>query len=288
MAKIAFLGLGAMGSRMVAHLLHDDDQVTVWNRTLSVAESFISQGATVAKTPREAVDGADFVFSMVRDDDASHQVWLDEKDGALHAMKNGAVAIESSTLTPSWTIELSQHAAKSGVFFIEAPVSGTTPQAQSGDLIYLIGGELDLLNHVKPLLEKMGSGIHHVGAVGNGAFAKLVTNSLLGIQVTALAELIGILKTNDCDVTKILDAVSATPVWSTIAQRAYMSMSTGNFAPQFPVELIEKDFRYTIEQARSEEDVPTISGAHSLFDSALAAGFGKLNMSAVAKFLDDK
>jgi len=139
MSKVAFLDLGAMGSRMAANLLKAGHTVTVWNRSPAAAEALVASGARKASSPKEAAKGADFVFAIVRDDDASQNVWLDSANGALAGMHPGAVAIESSTLTPEWIRELSEHFRAKGISLLDAPVSGSRPQAESAQLVYLIG-----------------------------------------------------------------------------------------------------------------------------------------------------
>lgn len=283
MTNIAVLGLGAMGSRMATNLIKAGHNVTVWNRSPAAAQPLVTLGAHQASTPKEAALGADFVMAMVRDDQASRQVWLDPNCGALAGMRAGAVAIESSTLTPNWIRKLGNRTSEQSVALLEAPVSGSTPQAESAQLVYLIGGEADILDRAKPLLEAMGSSIHHVGALGSGALAKLCTNTLLGIQVTVLAELIGMLEHSGADIAKVLDAVSATPVWSVVAGRISGSMQAGKFAPQFPIELIEKNFGYTLQAAGSDQQAPTIAAARGVFRAGLDQNLGQENMTAVVK-----
>ncbi len=287
MSKIAVLGLGAMGSRMAANLIKAGHSVTVWNRSPAAAEGLVAAGARLATTPKEAAIGADFVMAMVRDDQASRQVWLDANAGALAGMAAGAIAIESSTLTAEWIRELGAHAAERSLGLIEAPVSGTTPQAEAGQLVHLIGGEGDTLARAEPVLKAMGSSIQHVGPLGAGALTKLTTNTLLGIQVTVLGELIGMLRHSGADVARVLEAVAATPVWSIVASRITGSMLSGNFAPQFPIELIEKDFGYTLQAAGSDVAAPTIAAARGVFRSAIERGLGKDNMTGVVKLFTE-
>ncbi|MDP9524313.1 NAD-binding protein [Pseudomonas putida] len=120
----------------------------------------------------------------------------------------------------------------------------------------------------------MGSAIQHVGPLGSGALAKLTTNTLLGMQVAVLGELVGMLQHSGADVARVLDAVATTPVWSTVAGRIAGSMLAGNFAPQFPIELIEKDFGYTVQAAGSDIVAPTIAAARSVFCAAIKRGLG--------------
>jgi len=162
MSKISVLGLGAMGARMAAHLIKAGHDVTVWNRTADAAKPLVAAGATQAQTPKEAAAGAAFVVAMVRDDDASRRVWLDPDNGALAGMSAGAVAIESSTLTPGWIRELGHAIAERGVALLEAPVSGSRVQADAGQLVYFVGGDDTTLARAEPVLKAMGSAVHHV------------------------------------------------------------------------------------------------------------------------------
>lgn len=283
MAKISVLGLGAMGSRMAANLMKSGHQVTVWNRSPQAVQALVDAGAQSAQTPKDAASGADFVISMVRDNDASRQVWLDPDTGALEGMSTGTIAIESSTLTAEWVRELGTHMTEHTISLLEAPVVGSTPQAEAAQLTYLVGGDADILTRSEAVLKTMGSAIHHLGPLGSAALAKLATNTLLGIQVTVLAELIGMLKRSDADVARVLEVVATTPAWSMVAGRVSALMLAGNFAPQFPIDLIEKDFGYTLQAVGSDSAAPTIAAARGVFRAAIERGFGKDNMTGVVK-----
>ncbi|RFU49140.1 NAD(P)-dependent oxidoreductase [Paraburkholderia sp. DHOC27] len=283
MAKISMLGLGAMGSRMAANLIKAGHQVTVWNRSPQAVQALVDAGARSAPTPKEAAADADFVIAMVRDNDASRHVWLDPDTGALAGMSADTIAVDSSTLTAEWIRELGQHMAKRSISLLEAPVAGSTPQAEAAQLTYLVGGDADTFGRTEAVLKTMGSAIHHVGPLGSGALAKLATNTLLGTQVTVLAELIGMLKRSNADVARVLEVVATTPVWSAAAGRLTALMLSENFAPQFPVELIEKDFGYTVQTASSESSAPTIAAARSVFRTAMERGYSQENMTAVVK-----
>lgn len=288
MSHIAVLGLGAMGSRMAANLLAAGHQVTVWNRTSAAAEALVSQGAVQAFTPKQAAEGADFVIAMLRDDVASRQVWLDADTGAILSMRPGAIAIESSTLSPDWVKELGMRLEVKDISLLEAPVSGSRPQAEAGQLVYLVGGDEQVLERSRSLLETLGSALHHVGGLGNGALVKLTTNALLGIQVAALAEIIGLLKHNDVDPAHALKAMSATSVWSPVATVMSNSMLSGNFAPMFPVELIEKDFGYALQAAGSLSSAPTTTAVRDVFRLAMAQGLGQENMTSIVKLFSQE
>lgn len=286
MTSVAFLGLGAMGSRMAANVLRAGYPLTVWNRTAASAEQLVGLGARQAGTPKEASQGADFVIAMVRDDEASRDVWLHPETGALAGLSVSAVGIESSTLTPAWVRELGTHFARQGSGFLEAPVSGSRPAAEGGHLVYLLGGDEAVAAKAEPVLKTMSSTINLVGPLGAGALTKLATNAMLGIQVAAYAEIIGWLRANGADPARSLKAVSTTPVWAPVANYLTSSMLSGNFVPQFPVELIDKDFRYALQVAESPETVPTIAAAHGVFENGIARGLGALNMTSVVTLYD--
>lgn len=281
MKNIAFLGLGAMGSRMANRLLGAGLAVTVWNRSAAACDALVAAGAKRADTPRQAAANADCVIAMVRDDDASRAVWCDDATGAFGGMREGAIAIDSSTLSPDWTRELAAAARAQGIAFLEAPVSGSRPQAEAGQLVYFIGGETAHIARAAEVLRAMGSALHHVGDMGAGALTKLATNSLLGVHVTALAEIIGMLGKQGADASAILNAISGTSVWAPVDHYLSGSMLAGEFRPQFPIGLIAKDFGYALAQAGTL--APTLSAARSVFDDAIEKGLSVANMTAVVR-----
>jgi 3-hydroxyisobutyrate dehydrogenase len=265
---------------MASNLLKAGHSVTVWNRTPEAAAALVATGAKQAASPREAATDADFVIAMVRDNEASGEVWLSD-NGALAGMKKGAIAIESSTLTPSWIRKLGNAIALCGVAFLEAPVAGSRPQAEAAKLVYFIGGDQADLKEAEPVLKTMGESIHFVGPLGSAALVKLATNALMGVQLTTIAELIGMLRSAGVDVAGAIKAISGTAAWSPAANNLSGSMLAGTFEPQFPVELIEKDFGYVIEAAGSPAAVPTIAAARGVFQRANENGLGNRNMTSV-------
>jgi 3-hydroxyisobutyrate dehydrogenase len=271
--KIAFLGLGAMGSRMAMNLLKAGYDLTVWNRTLAVADVLVAAGAQRAVTPAAAAVDADVVISMVRDDEASESVWLHTKTGALHNMKAGAIGIESSTLSFDWIKKLGKAFASKHLSLLEAPVSGSRPQALAGQLIYIVGGDEQIAKKLGPLLSSMGSAIHYTGPLGSAALVKLCTNTLLGVQVTVVAELIGMLKRNGVDPARAFDVITNTAVCSPFAAGAAMGMLKGDFSPQFTTELVAKDFHYSTKVAVDYALAPTILAANQVFKRLLPEGW---------------
>ena len=284
MAEIAFLGLGAMGARMAENLLKAGHSVKVWNRSPDRAAPLRKKGASVAETPRAAAAGAEIVISMLRDDAASESVWCDPGTGALAGMGKGAFAVESSTVSLHWERELARRAAGHGAAFADAPVSGTRPQAEEGSLVYLVGASPETFGLLKPVLQSMGSTVHHCGDVGAGIALKLAINLLLGIQGVAMAEALGLIERAGVEIGKAVEIIGTTPVCSPAAKIAARLMVKGDFSPLFPVDLMEKDLA-NIAAAAEELSVeaPLSAAARRRYREAMDAGLSQDNYPAVFK-----
>ena len=270
--NITFLGQGAMGSRMADRLAAAGHAVRRWNRT----------GAT--ESPSTAVKDADFVFAMLRDDAAAHSVWLDSETGALRGMRSGALAVDFSTLSPRGFAALHEAAINAGIAMLDAPVLGSRPQAELGQLIHLVGGTDADFATIQPILATMSAAQHHVGPAGTGAALKLVANALFGVQVALVAELFGKMRSLGLAPAAAFDLLGQTPVLSPAAKGAGSLMLAGRNDPLFPVELVAKDFGYVLgEQAAT---MPVTLAAAQLFDRALARGLGDANLTAVARLYD--
>lgn len=283
--RVAVLGLGAMGSRMAASLLRAGHSVVVWNRTVERTKLLIEQNATVAASPYEAAKGADVVLAMVRDNEASRRVWLSPDDGALAAMSSEAIGIESSTLTPTWVRELSAAFGARGIPFLDAPVVGTRAQAEAVTLIHLVGGDAEIMTRAQPILSAIGNVAHHVGAAGSGTAIKLLVNALLSIQVATIGELLGVAERLGIDRKRSGEVIVEMPSCSASAKGVTMAMLARNFAPAFPVELVEKDLSYLASEVRVDA-LPISAAARGVFERALSAGLASENMTAVAKLYD--
>ncbi len=284
MARITVFGMGAMGSRMAITLLKAGHEVTVWNRSKDKTAPLVEAGAKAADTPRAAVKEAEFAICMVRDDNASQHVWLDTQIGALANLPEGAVAIESSTVTVAWARKLAEHCSTKGIAFLDAPVVGSRLQAEASQLIYFVGGDTEIVAKAEPILKTMGGAVHHAGSAGSGAAVKLAVNELFGVQVATMGELLGLMRHCGIDETKVIELVSSTPVCSPAAKAAVSAMQARNFAPMFPVELVEKDFSYVIEVAKEHgAQVPMAEAARRVFAEAISLGYGSDNITGVSQ-----
>ncbi|MEO1296033.1 MAG: NAD(P)-dependent oxidoreductase [Cyanobacteria bacterium J06636_16] len=287
MKRIAVLGTGAMGSRVARNLLKANYPVIVYNRTVARAQFLLALGATYAATPREAAEQADVVISMVTQDEASRAVWLAPGVGAVAGLDKNTIAIESSTLTVDWTKELGAAITTRGAAFLDAPVVGSRPQAEASKLIYLVGGKPEALIQVEACLQASGT-VYPVGAVGEGMTMKLAVNALFGIQVAALAEILGMLNGQGIALDKALSCLNELPIMSPAARGAAGLMMQNNHSPLFPIELVTKDFRYAVQTVpRGEVVMPATAAIREVYQTAIAQGYGSDNMTAVMRlFLD--
>ena len=272
-----------MGAGMAANWLAKGFELSVWNRTPAKAEALAAKGASVAATPREAAAGADFIFAMVADDAVSRAVWLGA-DGALAGAKSGAIAVESSTLTPDWVRELGRHAHANRCGFLDAPVGGSRQAAASGELRFFVGGETQTYEAARPALAAVGSKMDLLGPLGAGATWKLINNQLAATQIAALAEALAVAKKAGFKNEQISDLILGGAPASPIVKLKLPRMLDQDFEPaDFAVHLMLKDARYATALAEAlGAHADMISGAAKAFARAEAKGLGAKDIAAVA------
>ena len=281
--RVAFLGLGIMGSGMARRLLSAGARLTVFNRSAERAEPLAASGARVADSPRAAVADADIVFSMVADDAASRAMWEGD-EGALAGVRPGAVLVESSTVTVGRIGELTEAASRVGCELVDAPVTGSKAQAAAGDLVFLVGASDETLARIRPTLNAMGKTIVQLGPVGSGALVKLINNFLCGVQAASLAEAIAVIEHSSLDRDRAIGAIvngsPGSPVMKTLAAR----IMAEDFSPNFYLHLLAKDLGYAIAEGESR-GVPMATAATALriLHSSIARGDGDKDMAAVVE-----
>lgn len=274
--RIAWLGLGAMGSRMASRLLPHYD-LTVYNRTPERAAPLIDAGATLAPSPRAAVEGADLVASIVTDDEAARELWLDSQVGAAQGLAPDTIVLESSTVTPRFVAELGATVSSRGATLLDAPVAGSTPQAEAGALAYLVGGPKPQVERAREVMEKVGQVVVHAGPAGRGATLKLIVNALFAGQVALMAELLRAGTQSGFETAALVDMLSKMPVTSPAAAGAGQLIAAGDHASRFPVRLVAKDLRY----AQALGSLPITQAVAQRYDDAIARGLQDQNLTVV-------
>jgi 3-hydroxyisobutyrate dehydrogenase len=280
--RVAILGLGLMGAGMAGRVLTAGFPLAVYNRNPEKTAPFAKAGAFVARTPRDAAARADIIISMLADDNASRAVWLDKDTGALAAAAPGTWLVESSTASVQWIHELAVAAKHRQCELLDAPVTGSKPQAAAGELLFLVGGSAEALAAVRPVLVVMSRDVLHLGPLGSGATLKLVNNFLCGVQAASLAEAMALLNASGLDKEKSIAVLTAGAPGSPLLKILTTRAAANDFTPNFVLRLMAKDLTYAREEgARHGIAMNTATPAITDFEKAIAAGYGDKDFSAV-------
>jgi 3-hydroxyisobutyrate dehydrogenase-like beta-hydroxyacid dehydrogenase len=285
--RVAFLGMGIMGSRMAANVARGGFELTVWNRTRERAERAAeATGARLAGTPAEAAAGADAVITMVVDSPEVEAVLFGE-NGAAAALEPGALAIDMSTIAPKAVAAIGERLGEHGVGFIDAPVSGSSPKAEDGTLTIMVGASQEDYERALPLFESMGELIVHCGPRGHGQMVKLLNNTLAATNAAALAEAITVARKADLDLDALVRVVAASSGNSTMLQLKARPMIEHDFEPLFKLDHMLKDVRHTLNAGHElGARMPVAEAAKSLYDAASGAGKGNEDFAAVIEALE--
>jgi 3-hydroxyisobutyrate dehydrogenase len=272
MARVAFIGLGKMGLGMAGRLLVAGHQLNVYNRTPEKAAPLLGAAVRLCASPGEACEDAEAVVSMVADDVASRAVWLGE-DGVLAAVapRRGVFAIECSTLSHEWVMELSAAAGSRGLRYIDAPVTGLPDTAAAGELTLLVGAEPQDLADARSILHAFAQRVIHFGAVGTGTAYKLIINMLGAVQIASAAESMALAERAGLDLQVVAEAIAIGQAASPQVVRNTRRMVAG--APSlnitFTPRLRLKDVDYALRLARG-------LGLGTPFGALAARAFGQL------------
>lgn len=281
MSKVAFIGLGAMGSRMAMNLHAAGHTLKVYNRDKAKAKPFSEKGIEVCDSPAAAVKGAEFVCSIVSDDSATRAVMLGDK-GVVEAAAPGTIILDSSTNTPAMAREVSFAARARGVFYLDAPVSGSLPQAQGKELVFIVGGDKAAFDKAQPIMSAMGRMVRRIGDSGAGATLKLLNNMMTATFIATLAEAAQVAEAANLDRDAVIEVLGEGAVGSRSLKTKLPKIFKRDFSPQFHLELMEKDMRYFLALAQEvDRPAPIASLARSQYQAAKRAQLGKLDSCAV-------
>jgi 3-hydroxyisobutyrate dehydrogenase len=272
-----------MGSGMARRLLAAGFPLAVYNRDRKKAEPFAAEGARVAVSPRDAATDAQFVVSMVADDNASQAMWLGS-DGALQGAKRGTQLIDCSTVTVGWIRKLAKAAEAQGCELLDAPVTGSKTHSAAGELNFLVGGSPAALDNALPLFSAMGKTMTHLGPTGSGALVKLINNFVCGVQATALAEATALIEQSGLDRDRALDVLLNGAPGSPLVKLLSGRMKARDYTPNFLLKLMVKDLNYAIAEGE-QHGLPLSTAATALkaFKQAESAGNGDKDFSVVVE-----
>jgi 3-hydroxyisobutyrate dehydrogenase-like beta-hydroxyacid dehydrogenase len=284
MTATAFLGLGRMGAPMAARIAGAGHPLTVYNRT--PRPELVPEGAAAAPTPREAVAEAEVIITMVADGRALQAV-LDGPDGVLAGAHSGAVLVDMSTIGPTAATEAAMRCASAGLDFLDGPVSGSVPAAQSGTLLAMVGGSDAALQRARPVLEAMTSRQLHLGPVGAGATMKLALNLMLAVTNETIAETL--VMTERAGIGRelayeVLASGALASPYVGYKRDAFADPASAQVA--FSVALMDKDVRLALAMAqRLGARAPAGHAAGCMLARALDDGLGDADVSSVLRTL---
>lgn len=281
MSTVAFIGLGAMGSRMALNLHAAGHSLRVFNRDKAKTGAFADKGITVCDSPAAAARGAQFVCSIVSDDVATREVMLGAS-GVIGAAAPGTIVLDSSTNTPAMAREVAGAAAAKGIVYLDAPVSGSLVQAQGRELVILVGGDQAAFDKAQPVLAAMGRMVRRIGETGAGATLKLINNMLSASLITAVAEAAQMAEAAHLDLDATIEVLGEGAAGSRVLKTKLPKMLKRDFSTQFQLELMDKDLRYFLALAQElDRPAPLASLVRSQFQAARRAQLGKLDSCAV-------
>jgi 3-hydroxyisobutyrate dehydrogenase-like beta-hydroxyacid dehydrogenase len=286
--KISYLGLGTMGSGMASNLLKAGYQLTVWNRSAEKCEPFARKGARVAKTPADAVRGADLVMYSFSDDDAVEKVVFG-KDGILSAITAGQIAVDMSTVLPATSLRENEAYAKRGVDFLDAPVFGSKNESAKAKLWVLVAGKKEVFEKVKPVLEKLGQTVQYLGKNGNATAMKLVGNLIVALELEALSEGLLLARKAGLDLKTVMEVVKVADFRSPLLVSNGENILKRDFSTYFALQLMLKDANLIQQFGESlSSPIPALRVVKENLEDAVELGFGQENASALIKALEKK
>jgi 3-hydroxyisobutyrate dehydrogenase-like beta-hydroxyacid dehydrogenase len=281
MAAVGFVGLGVMGGRIALRLLRAGHTVTGYNRTRAKAAWLEAEGLRLAGSPRAVAEASEVTFSMVTGT-AALQAVTEGPDGVLAGLGPGKVYVDMSTVSPSASRALAGRVAERGAAMLDAPVSGSVVTLEEGRLSIMVGGDREVVDRVRPVLQDIGPTVTHVGPAGQAVLMKIATNLSLAVQMVAfsegvlLAEKAGIPRETAVEV--LLHSVIASPM---VRYRGPFVLKQPEEA-WFDVDMMQKDLLLALEAGR-ELDValPTTAVSNQLMTAARAMGLRERDFATV-------
>jgi 3-hydroxyisobutyrate dehydrogenase-like beta-hydroxyacid dehydrogenase len=284
--RVGFLGIGAMGSRLAARLLDAGYPLTVYNRTRARTQPLAQQGAQIAATPEELAARSSIILSCLADDAAVEAVLLGP-GGAVAGARPGTTFIEMSTILPTTSRAVAIAAGARGLTALDAAISGSTPAAEAGTLVLLVGGEQEVYDRCRPILSALGQHVYYMGPSGMGTTMKLVVNAMLGVGIQALAEALALGEKAGLEKGRLLDVLAQTAVISPRQKVALENVRREEYPVTFALQLMHKDFGLILREAESlQVPMPVTAAAEQLSTIELAGGKAG-DITATIRWMED-
>jgi 3-hydroxyisobutyrate dehydrogenase-like beta-hydroxyacid dehydrogenase len=284
---VGFIGLGIMGSRMAASLRSAGFEVTVHNRTRERAEAWVAEhGGRVAATPREAAEGAEAVITMVVDGAQVESMLLGE-DGAAAGAAEGTLFVDMSTIGPAAARHIGAELQSRGHRFVDAPVTGSAPAAETGTLTIMAGGADADLDAAMPLLQAMGEVIVRAGDLGQGQAVKVLSNAVSAVNCATLAQAFVVGRQEGLDLDALVRVMQGGSAASKMLDLKARPMLEHDFTPLFKLEHMLKDVRLCLEEAgNAGAGFPFAGLAGELYSAGMGRGLADQDFAAVLEVVE--
>src|SRR5450631_1012902 len=280
--RVAFLGLGIMGQSMANNLVKAGHEVTVWNRSTGKQV----EGARAAATPAEAAQRAEVVWMAVSDTPAVESV-LFGPDGVEPSLTEGMIVVDSSTISPSATCKFAERVARKGAHYVDSPMTGSKVAAENGTLLFMVGGEEQTIERLKPLYAAMGKKIFRMGEVGKGQSTKLVMNLQIALIYEGFAEALTLAAKLGVDAEQLIPLVNASMVKSGVVEYKAPFVLGRDFSANFPLRLMRKDIRLALDAAKEVRvKLPALETVEEVYDLAIEDGHADLDYAATLLLLE--
>ena len=282
--KIAFIGLGIMGKPMAKNLLKAGHQLRVYDRKKETMDEMAAAGAILCESSVETVEGVDLVMTMLPNSPHVKSVML-EDDKLAERMPKTATFIDMSSINPVASREIAEGLAKYGIDMLDAPVSGGQPKAIDGTLAFMVGGKEEVFNKFKPVLEAMGSSVVLCGDVGAGNVTKLCNQTIVAVNIAALAEAMQMGQMCGVEPEKIFQAIKGGLAGSTVMNAKAPMMMDQNFQPGFRIDLHIKDLTNVVDAAKVvDAPIPLTQTVLEMMKILHHDGDGACDHSALLKY----
>ena len=283
MTRIGFIGLGTMGAPMARNVMAAGYDLCFYARRSDVVREFAGAGATSCSSPAEVAGLTDIVITIVTADQQVEDVVLG-KDGIVEGAAAGKLLIDMSTISPQTVLGVAKQLQAAGMSMLDAPVSGGPSGAERGTLTIMVGGDGQLVERARSVLEAMGQRIFHIGPLGTGQITKLVNQMIAGGIMTLIGEGMAMVRSAGLDLNKVAEVVSVSSGNSTVFDSRIKFILEDSYPSGFKAELMRKDISLAIELARQlNTHTPVAAAALDQYDEALQSGFAEEDFSAVAK-----
>jgi len=289
MARIAFLGLGVMGFPMAGHLANAGHQVTVYNRTVEKAQTWLTQyTGSMAVTPAEAVEGAEFIMMCVGEDKDVREVIVG-KEGIAKGASKGAVIIDHTTASAEVARDMYAYCKGRELEFMDAPVSGGQAGAENGQLTVMLGGDEQTFAKVAPVVGAYAKMAKRLGPVGSGQLAKMMNQICIAGVVQGLAEALHFGKNAGLDCADVVEVISQGAAQSWQMENRFQTMLNNEYEFGFAVDWMRKDLNIALQEARENgSHLAMTAMVDQLYSEVQALGGGRWDTSSLLARLENK